>query len=260
MTYRKWWLRLKQDSEPSNRPGSSHATWEPGHLARLNQARSWLAQTEHELLNVADASELAQFDTAADLKRAYGHLAYLSDLHGHWPLRHATSAGDEAETSPAGEAEASPADDPAAYPSDKADWLVGSAGFAKRITKGKKHTLEHWETQAEKVEWVAAEAPELKDAKLRILTGWLAVLLTASSAIVTALAAFYFSENWGTTEDYLTIIVAAVLAQTVVQTITEAVGWTLLPMPKQLLTGPVAAILKPPAANAVAAGDAKAAA
>ncbi len=71
------------------------------------------------------------------------------------------------------------------------------------------------------------------------------MLLTAITAITAALAAFYFSKNWGTTEDYLTIIVAAVLAQVVVQTVTEAVGRTLPPMPKRLISGPVAARLKP---------------
>lgn len=58
----------------------------------------------------------------------------------------------------------------------------------------------------------------------------------------------------GTTEDYLTIIVAAGIAQVIVQTITEAVGRALVPMPKQLITGPVAAIVKPPAAKAALVG------
>lgn len=124
VSYRKWWLRLMRDSKHSP---SSHATWEAGHLARLNQARSWLAQAEHELLNVADADGLAQFDTAADIKRAYGHLAYLSDLHGHWPLRHATSTGDSAG--------ASPADTAAAYPSNQPEWPDGSAGFAELLRR-----------------------------------------------------------------------------------------------------------------------------
>lgn len=232
VTYRKWWLRLKRDASQT----SNLVPWEPSHLARLDHARSWLAQAEHELLNVADADELAQFDTAADLKRAYGHLAFLGDKHGGWPQTQETAPGDEAEEVPA---------------TEFANALLAYE-FADPIPPNKEHAVRHWEAEAGEVKRAAARAPTLKEPKKRLVAAWLAVLLIATSAVAAALSGFYFSENWGTTEDYVTIMVAAVLAQVVVTTIVEAVGRTLLPMPKQLLTGPVAAILKPPAAKAAA--------
>jgi hypothetical protein len=228
VTYVKWWLRLDQAREQGS--ASNTSAWEPDHLVELSRARTWLAQAEYELLNVADANGLVQLDTAADLKRAYRRLAYLSDQHGNWPLRQKSSPGDEAQT-----------------PS-------GVTRYAGGTPTDKEPTVQHWVAEADEVERTPAGAPKLKDAKIRLLAGWFAVPLTASAAVTTALAGFYFSENSGTTEDYLTIIVAAGIAQVIVQTITEAVRRTLVPMPKQLITGPVAAIVKPPAAKAALVG------
>jgi hypothetical protein len=76
----------------------------------------------------------------------------------------------------------------------------------------------------------------------------LSLIATIAVAVVTGLSVFYFDNaEWGTTEDYLTVIVVAVAAQAMVQSIVAAIGRLLPAAPKQLITGPAAAILKPPA-------------
>ena len=221
LTYLSWCSRLKQDAVANS------GNWEPRHRVVLDAAENVLAEAKHELLHIADATELVEFDTAGDLKRAYARLAYLSGLHGHWPR-------DDEEASGAGAT-----DDESVAPAPNV------RGFAVPIPDEKEHKVQTWVKDAGEVRCAAAKAPKLRDDRWLIWAGWFAVLLTATTAVTAALAAFYFSKDWGTTEDYLTIIVAAVLAQVVVQTVTEAIGRTLPPMPKRLISEAVAARLKP---------------
>jgi ABC-type Fe3+-siderophore transport system permease subunit len=46
--------------------------------------------------------------------------------------------------------------------------------------------------------------------------------LAFATAIVTSLTAFYFGEPWGTTEDYLTVILIGTAAQTVLKAVTDS--------------------------------------
>lgn len=66
-------------------------------------------------------------------------------------------------------------------------------------------------------------AVKLVQRGLRMVLDLGVIALAVSTAVVASLSAFYFGETWGTTEDYLTVILIGTGAQVVVKAITDAV-------------------------------------
>ena len=56
------------------------------HRDMLERAGARIIEAKHEMLDARDAAALAEVGTAADLKRAYGTLAYLGSLYGVWEV------------------------------------------------------------------------------------------------------------------------------------------------------------------------------
>lgn len=229
MGYETWWFRLVHMAEVNE-----DGLWTDHELDVLRITLSRLAEVKHELATVCNASDLATLDIAGDLKFSYTNLAYLSGLHGGWPRRLDAQA-----------------QEPVSYE------LVGAmeirAGNAPELAwsalqmSGVAHLLGSW------LDGAAIESKSATTARLEDLGGIgiaaLSLIVTIVVAVVTGLSLFYFDNaDWGTTEDYLTVIVVAVAAQAMVQSIISAVGRLLPAAPKELITGPAAAILKPPAA------------
>jgi hypothetical protein len=221
LSYEAWWVRL------ANKATAEDTTWPPSDVEKLKDAVSRLAEAKYELLTVVHARDLTELDTAGDLKRAYADLAYLSGQHGGWPTLHPE----------------------ALYVTDTHLALFALPATVTRMLGGlpedAEHTLETWLDRAPAVGGHGATVAQLSATGGIVLAG-LALVMTVGAAILTGLSGFYFGKNWGTVEDYLTVIGVAAGAQVVVQTVTGAIGRLLPTTPEQLIKGPAAAILKPP--------------
>jgi hypothetical protein len=235
LDYDPWWDRLAEKALVAARVESR---WPEADLTKLKDAASFLAEAKQELLTVVDAAELAEFETAGDLRRTYANLAYLSGLYGGWP-------GEEEE-----ELEADVRENAIREFELAGTVFSEQAEVAERRRAASQppgHQLSHWLSEAEPLEAHGATAANLDDIE-GILIASLALAFTVVVAVATGLAAFYFGEDtWGSWEDYITVIVVGVAATALVQSIVDAVSRVLPAVPKQLITGPTAAILKQPA-------------
>jgi hypothetical protein len=221
LEYDEWWDRLaKKQQEDGN--------WSEEDKEALRAAAARLAVARHELLAVEDADDLTELDTKRDLRRVYEKLAYLSGAHGGgWPGEEAVDAGVRSMAMEDLQIVGNVAED------------FGYAG----VTYGFAAWL------ADAAEWASDPATA---AKLRaiggVFFGALILAFTVLMAVLTGLATFYFGKDtWGTPTDYLTVIVVGAAAQVLVQAVVDVVNKLLPPAPKQLITGPSAAVLKPPA-------------
>jgi hypothetical protein len=177
-------------------------------LARLRRAMAEVVEARSEMLDAEDADELESLASAGDLKDAYEKLALLGGLYDQWEPPHRAQHDHER--------------------------ALGSVVLADQLApEGAEYVLRRMPEPTRLVEtWSAgAEPPALAPAQgiaIERVSGGVgeaaAVLVPMAAAVGGGLTQFYFGKPWGTTQDYLSVVLAGAGAQVVVKGLVDNVG------------------------------------
>ena len=173
---------------------------------RLAQVLTKLVEVRMELLDASNASDIEQLGTSRDLDIAYQGLADLGSRYGVWVPP----------------AEANPAEVEVGWQALDLNELL----LAQMDLTGPIDSVEMWIAQAADLTVRAAESVDIRKT-LRWLADVGALIIAIVVGIVAGLSAFYFGKTFGTTEDYLTVILVGAASQVLVKGILDraAVLW-----------------------------------
>jgi hypothetical protein len=172
----------------------------------LAQVAAKLVEVRMELLDASSASDIEQLGTSRDLDTAYQGLADLGSRHGVWV--------------PPAEANLAAID---------VDWQaldLRESVLAEIDLVGVIDSVGEWIEQSEDLIVRAAESVDIRRT-LRWLADVGALIVAIVVGVVAGLSTFYFGETFGTTEDYLTVILVGAASQVLVKGILDraAVLW-----------------------------------
>jgi hypothetical protein len=210
---------------------------EQGHL---HAAGDGLAVVLYELLDARDADDLERLRTEHDLQGAYELLARLAPAYGWIPAATQSLEPDDART-------------PAADPRAKLREHGVPPGALTSL-----RSVDAWKEAVATERYDhgdPASSARFQRGFARVLLGSLVIALTVAAGIVAGLQTFYFSGPWGTTEDYLIVVVAGVAGTALLQAVVDAVTKLLPALPDKLVQGPAAARAPVPPARPGAAAD-----
>jgi hypothetical protein len=199
---------------------------EPGEMSNEDKALLGYAEAKegevfNELLDAEDAASLARLGTSSDLDTIYSALAYLGGRYGIW-------------VPPSGVLETSEADPRIGRARLFLEQLGLHPRWSEALSRSDsllllrrarteslreaqvRHDVPSWIEQAASLVVAPARAVAFHNT-LRALLDAFVLLLALAVGVVTALATFYFGKVFGTTEDYLTVIVIGTAAQLLVK-------------------------------------------
>ena len=111
--------------------------------------------------------------------------------------------------------------------------------MTEAIAAGSAHEVAAWIAQVTRVAYAAT--PVAIGRVMAPVLGRLAVAFSIVVGIATGVVAFYTGDPWGTTRNYLTVILVGAAATMLAQTIVDAIQGQLPPLPDQIVAKPAAA-------------------